>query len=487
MNDIPRFAVVGHPNKGKSSIVATLAQDDAIAIAMEPGTTRDSHAYPLVVDGETLYELIDTPGFQRPRQALAWMRAHSSSASDRPDTVRAFLVQHRDDARFHDECELLQPIVDGAGILYVVDGSVPYSSENEAEMEILRWTGRPSLALINHIGEDDFSATWEAALGQYFRIVRRFNAVRAPFEDHLGLLRGFGELAPEWSGALERAVQYLHEQRDHRGRQSVQLIATALGEMLGHVETLTLREDTDRSAADAKLRERWRDWQRGRERRLRTDIERLYRHHRLQRQESELDYRTDDDLFSERARHAWGVSRTYLAAAGFGAGALGGAGIDALTFGHTLGAGTLIGGVIGAAGTVYYTGKLDRLKLGPLSSGGREARFGPARDPQFGYVVLGRALEHAWRIAHRNHAGRDPLALSESGDRWLQRLDKRQRLVLQKAMLAPPRDAGDTRRRIALEQAVQHAAAAFAAWRGQPTADPATPGKMGSDASVHPR
>jgi|GEM_PF-6189639 len=47
--DLPRFAVVGHPNKGKSSVVATLAQNDSIAIAMEPGTTRDSHRYPIKV------------------------------------------------------------------------------------------------------------------------------------------------------------------------------------------------------------------------------------------------------------------------------------------------------------------------------------------------------------------------------------------------------------------------------------------------------
>ncbi len=54
--DLPRFAVVGHPNKGKSSVVATLAQNDSIAIAMEPGTTRASHRYPMTVDEVTLYE-----------------------------------------------------------------------------------------------------------------------------------------------------------------------------------------------------------------------------------------------------------------------------------------------------------------------------------------------------------------------------------------------------------------------------------------------
>ncbi|HET6587788.1 MAG TPA: GTPase/DUF3482 domain-containing protein [Oleiagrimonas sp.] len=464
MSDTPKFAVVGHPNKGKSSIVATLTQNDGIAIALEPGTTQESHAYPLQVDGEYLYELIDTPGFQRPRRVLDWLQANSRSASDRSDTVRAFVTQHRDDPRFHDECELLAPILDGAGILYVVDGSVPYSSENEAEMEILRWTGRPSLALINRIGDADHGDVWQAALGQYFQIVRRFDAVRAPFEDHLGLLRSFGELAPDWREPLQRAADYLREQRHHRDRQTATLIATALGDMLAHVESKTLHEDDDRQASEITLRQRWRDWQRQREQRLRQDIERLYRHHRLQRQEQALEWQGDDDLFSDKARHAWGVSRAYLATAGFGAGALGGAGVDALTAGHTLGAGALIGGVLGAAGSVYYAGKLDRLKLGPLSGGGRKAYFGPARDPQLGYVILGRALAHAWHIAMRNHAGRDPLTLTDDQGHWLEQMDRRQRMALQKALQSPPRHIGDGKRRLAMEKAVTEAIAAFRHW-----------------------
>src|SRR3546814_3333748 len=110
-------------------------------------------------------------------------------------------------------------------ILYVVDGSVPYSRENEAEMEILRWTGQPSLALINRIGKDDHTGTWRAALGQYFQIVRCFDAVRAPFEDHLGLLRGFGELAPGWREPLEPAIEYLRAQRQHRPPPALTLLA----------------------------------------------------------------------------------------------------------------------------------------------------------------------------------------------------------------------------------------------------------------------
>ena len=466
---LPRFAVVGHPNKGKSSIVATLAQNDGIAIALEPGTTRENGHYPLRVDDRLLYELIDTPGFQRPRRVLAWLQAHSLSASDRPDTVRAFVTQHRDDPRFHDECQLLTPILEGAGILYVVDGAVPYSREQEAEMEILRWTGRPSLALINRIGAGDHLADWRAALGQYFQIVRDFDAVHAPFEAHLSLLRGFGQLAPEWEAPLEEATHHLRDQRRHRQHQALQLIAAALADMLTHRETGRLRDDGNRDALEHELGQRWRDWQRQREQRLRRDVEALYQHRHLRRREQALAWQPGSDLFSEQARRTWGVSRTYLATAGFGAGALGGAGIDALAAGHSLGAGALIGGVLGAAGSVFYGGKyadkLGALKVLGRFTGGAEAAFGPARDPQFGYVVLGRALEHWHQVSHRNHAGRDPLTLGDADRHWLEQLPRGQRQRLQKALQDPPREPGDVKRRDGLESAVGQAGEAFLTWR----------------------
>ncbi|MBT8447433.1 MAG: 50S ribosome-binding GTPase, partial [Gammaproteobacteria bacterium] len=136
MNDTPRFAVVGHPNKGKSSIVATLSSDTSVAIAPLSGTTTHCREYPLRVDGELLYVLIDTPGFQRARKALAWMQEHAGDAAGRPDLVRSFVAQFAGRGEFPDECELLRPVIEGAGIIYVTDGSRPYGREYEAEMEI---------------------------------------------------------------------------------------------------------------------------------------------------------------------------------------------------------------------------------------------------------------------------------------------------------------------------------------------------------------
>ena len=64
MSEVPRFAVVGRVNKGKSSIVSTLAEDDSVRIDARPGTTTEVREFPVRVDGRTLFVLVDTPGFE---------------------------------------------------------------------------------------------------------------------------------------------------------------------------------------------------------------------------------------------------------------------------------------------------------------------------------------------------------------------------------------------------------------------------------------
>ena len=47
MNEPPVFVVVGHVNRGKSSVVSTLAADESVAIDLTPGTTQVRRAYPM--------------------------------------------------------------------------------------------------------------------------------------------------------------------------------------------------------------------------------------------------------------------------------------------------------------------------------------------------------------------------------------------------------------------------------------------------------
>jgi len=471
MSVAPVFAVVGHPNKGKSSVVATLARNDSIAIALEPGTTRRHHAYPMSVDGQVLYTLVDTPGFQRPRRVLQWLQAHSLDATDRPQTVRAFVHQHRDDPRFQDECELLTPIIEGAGIIYVVDGSVPYSPEHEAEMTILRWTGRPSLALINSIGDDDYSDTWQTALAQFFQIVRKFDAVRAPFGQHLSLLRAFGQLEPDWQEPLETAARLLSEQRRRQRHQAATLIADTLEQMLRYHIRRTLPAtgtEQEQEKLQQQLQAQWTGHQRQQEQSLRRRIEHLYQHRRLQHQGEELSWQSGPDLFSEDSHRAWSVSRHYLATAGFGAGAIGGAGIDALTLGSSLGTAALVGGLIGAAGSYFWGDRLrlPSLRIGPLRHGLRTLTYGPVQDLQFGYVVLGRAVDYWWHVSHRNHAQQDLLTLPPADYHWLERLEKSERQAIHRALDRARRQRPlEPRLRSAFIHAIEAAMTGYGDWR----------------------
>ncbi len=397
--------MVGHPNKGKSSIVATMVQNDAIRIAPDSGTTTRATPYPMTIDGEVLYTLIDTPGFQRPRQALAWMRSHETTAADHSRVVRQFVEEHRSGDRFADECALLEPILDGAGILYVVDGSVPFGAEYEPEMEILRWTGRPRMALINSIGDDRHVDVWIEALGQYFSIVRRFNAVTAEFEKRVELLGAFRHLETEWGPSLDRAAAHLRGVRAASRSRSVKAIAEMMGRMLTF--SVSVRIGRDERPADHRtaLEDRYRDELRAIEKRCRRDVERAYDHRRLERRERDLDL-VEEDLFSERTWNRLGLSTSELITMGLVSGGLIGTAVNPLQ-------GTVLGAAVGGAAAWWSAGQFARVRIGRLTMGGRELVCGPSTNPSFPFVVLNRACLHHDRVAGRTHANQDALDLED--------------------------------------------------------------------------
>ncbi len=81
---LPEFAVLGHPNEGKSSVVSTLTEDDRIQISPVPGETRVSKSYSVTMDGKEIIHFVDTPGFQVPRQALSWFTKKSGAGHGGP-------------------------------------------------------------------------------------------------------------------------------------------------------------------------------------------------------------------------------------------------------------------------------------------------------------------------------------------------------------------------------------------------------------------
>lgn len=419
----PVFAVVGHPNKGKSSIVSTLASDDSVRIAPDPGTTAVCRSFPMRVDGELLYTLVDTPGFQRARRALQWMTERETNASRRPEVVRAFVREFRDTDQFPDECELLTPLIEGAGILYVVDGSVPYGPEYEAEMKILRWSGQPSMGLINPIHSAEFVDEWRTALGQYFSVVRVFNAVYSEFGKRIDLLRAFGLLREEWQRPLDRAVAALQTDRNARLDRAARAISSIIEEMLTLRLETRLKDTPDVERERARLEQKYRRALQTLEGRCRDRVEEIYDHHAIQRQEAALPILDEDQLFSQETWRVFGLSNRQLLTVGaVSGGAIGGA-VDAASGGASFFLGSVLGAGVGAVTTYLAGDKLGEAKLLHLPLGGRKLVVTPTRNVRFPHVVFGRARLHHALVANRAHALRDPLNIDESTPGLLRELE----------------------------------------------------------------
>ena len=409
---VPAFAVVGHPNKGKSSLVATLSQDDSVQISMVPGTTIKARVFPMKVDDEILYQLIDTPGFQRAHKALNWLKQRETDIHLRANVVKEFVDTFKEGDLFQDECELLTPIINGAGILYVVDGSKPYGSEFEAEMEILRWTGQPCMALINLIGEGNYIDQWKKALSQFFQIVRVFNAVTADFEKHIELLKAFGQLNEQWRNPLEKAVSYILKDRTEKTQQSSRLIAEMIDQCINLSLSKKLSDHEQASKYEADLKKDYFDQLILKEQRCRKTIEKLYHYHHIDRHESKFRL-LDDNLFSEQSWSVFGLSQQELLMTGLAGGAAMGAVVDVAVGGASLLLGAGIGALIGGVGAMISYDKLASIEVMGLALGGKAVQIGPMKNRNFPYVLLGRALLHHQLIENRTHAMRNQLSIED--------------------------------------------------------------------------
>jgi len=413
-SEYPSFALVGHPNKGKSSIVSTLAYDDSVGISATPGETTQTREYPLKLDGEIQYRLYDTPGFQSPRRVLQWLKTHETTSSEHPAVIKKFIAQNRNNDRFRDEIELLTPISNGAGIVYVVDASKPYSEEYESEMEILRWSGRPSIALINTIDKEDYTGQWQKALNQHFKMVRKFNPMSVSFQDKIDLLEALSHLDADWTVSLKKSITILKQYHEQLIAETALLITDNIYHSIVHKTRSSPFKDAIDMQEKERLSEQYINDLVGFEYGLQKKVEKLWGHRQL-RTRSEREGFYAIELFSEESRKVFGLSRSSLAMVGaaVGAGAGGSIGLFAVPVdgGATTLLGASVGAVAGAVSGLFGYGKyLNIMTLGGIF-GTKRLQIGPMKDENFPFILLARCIHHAIVIANRSHAKRDEIDL----------------------------------------------------------------------------
>lgn len=433
---VPCFAVVGRINMGKSAVLATLLEvddDRVIRVSGTPGETTNCQSLPIEFDGRELVRFIDTPGFSRPVEAMrAIQNLHGEGTPDLV-TVRKFVEEQKADEghEFEDEVRLLEPLLEGAGILYVIDPSRPLRDAFVAEMEILRWTGRARMALLNEKAEGgEYLQAWKDRLGSYFNLVRTFNAHHARFHERKHLMRSLLEIDEGNRAMLEEAIGLIEEEWEIRREEAADTILELLRDCMmlrveGSLEEEERRSDRKREKKVGALCEKYLEKVQRFERDAYERLLGIYRHH-LVEVDSEEDVYEGIDLAAEETWRKWGLTRGQLTLAGVVAGAAGGAIVDVSTGGLTHGAGTAVGALGGFLTAFFKGADLPELGLGgrglTVNTGsGRALVVGPPRNDNFPWILLDSALHHYQAISERAHGRREKAAVLKPSEESLVR------------------------------------------------------------------
>ena len=402
---VPVFAIIGHPNEGKSSVLSTLAEDDRVRVSPIPGETTEVQSFPVVIDGQELIRLVDTPGFQNPRRTLDWMQAYEGPPEQ---LLTAFIGEHANNPDFHDECSLLTPVAQGAGVIFVVDGSRPLRNTDRAEMEILRLTGAPRLAVINSKDDNsDYLSAWHGEFRKHFNAIRVFNSCRARYLQRIELLDSLKSIDQGLEPVLKRVISTFEADWRGRSRRSAELIVEMLRTVLDYRTAAPYREEEDENRIKQQLTQDYMAFVTRREDQTRAAIRALYKHNIF---DLELPPHSilQEDLFSDKTWEFLGLTDKQLVIAAAVSGAAIGAGIDLAAGGVSFGVFSALGGVLGAAGTLFK-GKdlLDGFKLLGFKIGGQSIQVGPAANIQLLFILIDRCLIFTSHVINWAHGRRD--------------------------------------------------------------------------------
>ncbi len=401
---IPEFAVLGHPNEGKSSVVSTLTEDDQIRVSRVPGETKVSRTYTVKIDGHKIIRFVDTPGFQVPRQTLEWFKQYQGDPSD---IISGFIRKFKSDPFYADEVELLTPVAKGAGIIYVVNGARPVRPDDVAEMEILRLTGRPRMAVINSKSvETDYTEQWRQEFRKHFNAIRVFNSNTANFNERISMLESLKAIDQDWEMDLSRVITVFQNEMQRRIRLAAASITQSIEKSLGLVLVEPLSSAPDQDRVREKLGKKYEERIKEFEKDLFCSIRTMFRH-------TVYDVALpgysilQHDLFSRQTWEMLGLTRTQLAAAGAVLGGSMGVVADVAAQGLTFGIFTAIGGVLGAGSALMGAEKMAGKSGFGFHLGGDSLQVGPNKNLQFLYILLDRVLIYYAHMVNRAHGKRD--------------------------------------------------------------------------------
>jgi len=392
------LAVVGHTNVGKTSLMRTLMRDSGFGqVAPTAATTRRVECARLLVEGQPVVELSDTPGLEDASALIDQLESDTSSARhDGPEQIHAF-VEHAP-GRFEQEARVLDQMMASDAALYVIDAREPVLGKYQDELAILARCARPILPVLNFTaGPAARVEQWRAALARVnLHAVAEFDTVVFSLEAETRLWRSLATLLDAHAAELERLVEDRRDQAEWQRAAALRAIAEMLVDVAAARRHAARDDESARDAALAGLKA---DIE-ARERGFVEELLELYR------------FAPDDHRYLPLPTASGAWQRGLFAAdmlervgrnagRGLAAGAAAGAAVDVATGGLSLGAGTLIGSLVGSGGGALWE---LRDTLGDRLRG----RVAVAVDDRVLGWLAARATALADALAQRGHAACRP-------------------------------------------------------------------------------
>lgn len=343
-----RIAVVGHTNTGKTSLLRTLIRDTGFGeVSSRPSTTRHVEGARLIVDGEALAELYDTPGMEDPIALLEVIEAIVSPDGERldgPARIARFLDMPEAGTRFEQEAKVLRQLLASDAAFYVVDARDPMLAKHRDELAVLASCGVPLLPVLNFVRDPAADeGVWREGLARLgLHAAVRFDTVAPERDGERRLYAALATLLESFRPTLERLIASREREAAARQRAGRRLIA----ELLIDVAACRRRIAGDSPQALAEAVNELNARVRAREQRCVDALLELYRFRRDDVDADQLplmDGRWEDDLFHPETLRLLGVK----IGGGAAAGAAAGIGVDLMVGGITLGAAAVLGALIG--------------------------------------------------------------------------------------------------------------------------------------------
>jgi hypothetical protein len=406
------LAVVGHTNTGKTSLLRTLTRDTAFGeVSARPSTTRHVEGARLLVEGEPVVELYDTPGME---DAMGLLEAVESLVKpgerlDGPARIDRFLHSPLATERFEQEAKVLRQLLASDAALVVIDARDPVLAKYRDELALLASCARPLLPVLNFVHSPaSREAEWREALARLgLHAVVSFDTVAPEVDGERRLLTTLITLIDAHRLPLERLLQARAQEARERMAAGRRLIA----ELLVDVAACRMLVKHDEEEAIQRQVELLRERIRQREQDCVAALLTLYRF-----RPGDVDMaaiplvegRWEEDLFSPDALRGMGIR----IGKGAVAGAITGVGIDLVVGGLTLGAATVAGALAGGLWQVF--GHYGERLVGKLR-GFRSLTVDDA-------ILRLLAVRQRWLLSalhRRGHAAIEPLRL-EAPDvkRW---------------------------------------------------------------------